>query len=172
MRVAVATANRFSGPKTLAEHGADGDLLRRAIDACPGVEDRDVAEAWGVSHAAVSHVIAGRKPLGVSKIKRLPREVGVAVARILGDHFGMDVVERPAAGVVADDYVALAEIAKEAGDVLTRIGSSLADGVWSRGEGAETVAEIDQAIAALHRYRARAVGIAKDGAQGTRKAAR
>lgn len=121
----------------------------------------------------VGHSIVGRYQhvdapefITIDKVAVLESQDGVYphVTQALAAAAGHILVARPK--VPADGIAAahLAAVAKEAGDVLSRFGTSLAgDGAIDAGEARKLIAEVDQALGALTALRAWLDGITAPG---------
>ncbi|MFT6658848.1 phage regulatory CII family protein [Maritalea sp.] len=92
---------------------------------------------------------ASMMPIDV--VAELMRESGdVRIVQTLARMVGHEVVALPQLPArFADLQMALGRTSKEVGEVFTRIGESLSDGTFDKGERQATINEIDEAIGAL-----------------------
>lgn len=104
-----------------------------------GYGDRNAADRWA--------------PLDL--IADLESYVGAPlITQALAAASNHTLVPLPQVAPCAADPIALGRLARETGDVLSKLGSALADGRISRAEGTDIAREIDDAVGALLALRA------------------
>ncbi len=126
---------------------------RHQIRACGGHEACALISNRIRRHQTFSDYKNPDKPtmMPIDVLAELMRESGdVRVVRTLARMVGHEVVALPKLPAnFADLQIAMGRTSKEVGEVFTRIGESLADGTFDKGERRATTDEINEAIGAL-----------------------
>jgi len=131
-------------PKHLTR-AASGKLLDLAMLRA-GVNQEEVARAWGVERPTVRAVREGRKPLTEERLSRLPLAVYDEYMRVRGQQLGRVWARLPDVEDRAASHEMLAAYSRDTSETMQALATALADGQLSDEERRAIAAELRQDI--------------------------